>query len=117
MQPCLKCGDPRAAESVFCNACRNLRFSAGAAQPHLRLVTRGDGNPRQEPRLSGELRPFVIAGIVFLLLLVGSRFGVGYYAARAAKAMDRQTMADTIHRVDPGKTNAHSQHDDLAEVR
>jgi hypothetical protein len=46
-----------------------------------------------------EIRPFIIAGCVFLLLLVGSRFAVGYYAIRAAK----QTMADTVPKVDSSK--------------
>jgi hypothetical protein len=71
MATCRQCGftrtDANAAGEV-CNLCHLRR-------PLLVLV------PKRSRDLSSEIRPFVIAGFVFFLLLVGSRLAVGYYAA------------------------------------
>jgi hypothetical protein len=68
MAICLQCGVSGAPGGVVCSVCH-------ARRPLLVLV------PRKSREISAEIRPFVIAGLVFFLLLVGSRLAVGYYAA------------------------------------
>ena len=68
MATCQQCGFSGSAAGVVCSVCH-------ARRPLLVLV------PKRSRDISGEIRPFVIAGLVFFLLLVGSRLAVGYYAA------------------------------------
>jgi hypothetical protein len=96
MRNCLKCGVPRAAESLVCSACYASQPHGAAARPHLTVVACPAKLPRVSASVLHEVRPFVIAGFVFLMLLVGSRIAAGYYAARAAMITLPQTMADTV---------------------
>jgi hypothetical protein len=70
MATCRQCGFTGASAGEVCNGCHVRR-------PLLVLVP----SPRDRRSIAGEIRPFIIAGCVFFLLLVGSRLAVGYYAA------------------------------------
>jgi hypothetical protein len=80
MATCVKCGAPRVSEGELCG-CR-------ADRPQLKLVQRR----KPAATTAGELRPFLIAGLVFLFLLVGTRFAVGYYAAAQSNALQKHDL-------------------------
>lgn len=98
--------------------CGVAQVRVKAARPHPTHLVSVVSHPPASSRDAGDLRPFIIAAVVFLLLLVGARVAAGYYAVHAPKAALRLIVPDTVPNVDSNAAtdSPSAAPEDLAET-